>query len=174
MVDGDPCTITHFEHCKPGKGNQFTRTKLKNLITGSNLEKTFKSGKKFEAPDIYYQDIDFLYKDDAFHFMDSSTYEQFSLPKSVLGESEKYLLENMKVKACVYNDRVISIELPSTVLLKVTFTEPGHKGNTVTAATKPATLETGLSVQVPLHIKEGDILKIDTKEGSYMERVQSK
>jgi elongation factor P len=175
LIEGQPFTIVDFQHVKPGKGNQFTRTKLKNLLTGSNLERTFKSGEKFEVPDIVYKDMNFLYKDESgFNFMDQTSYEQMALNTEVVGENANYLIENLQVQVCVFNDRAVGIEVPKSVSLKVTSTEPGFKGNTVSGTTKPATLETGHVVQVPLHINEGDVLKINTTDGAYVERVSLK
>ncbi len=175
LIDNEPYTIVDFQHVKPGKGNQFTRTKLRNLLTGQNLERTFKSGEKFGVPDIVFKDMDFLYKDESgYNFMDPSDYNQVMLSEDVLGDASKYLLDNMKVKVCFFNDRAVGVDLPITVNLRVTHTEPGFKGNTVTGTFKPATLETGLVVQVPLHTNVGDLLKIDTRTGEYKERVNIK
>jgi len=175
LIDGDPYTIVDFQHVKPGKGNQFTRTRLRNLLTGQNLERTIKSGEKFGEPDVIFKDMDYLYKDDnGFNFMDQSDYNQISMSQEMLGDMAKYLLENMKVKVCFFNDRAVGLELPASVNLKVTATDPGFKGNTVTGTFKPATLETGLVVQVPLHTNVGDTLKIDTRTGEYKERVSMK
>ncbi|MCB0412598.1 MAG: elongation factor P [Bdellovibrionales bacterium] len=175
LIDGEPYTIVDFQHVKPGKGNQFTRTKLKNLLTGSNLERTFKSGEKFEVPDVVYREMSFLYKDESgFNFMDQSNYEQLALNDDIVGDGVNYLTENLEVKVCLFNDRAVGIELPKTVNLKVTDTDPGFKGNTVSGGSKPATLETGFVVQVPLHIAEGDLLKISTTDGTYSERVSQK
>lgn len=172
LVEGEPYSIVDFQHVKPGKGNQFTRTKLKHLITSSNLERTIKSGEKFEVPDVHYQSMNFLYKDEAgHHFMDQNSFEQFSLNEEVLGDAPRYLIENMEVNVCIYNDRAVGVELPNSVVLKVVQTDPGFKGNTVNNTYKPATLETGYVVQVPLHISEGDQLKIDTRTGDYIGRV---
>lgn len=175
LVDGEPYSIVDFQHVKPGKGNQFTRTKLKHLITGSNLDRTIKSGEKFGVPDVEYTEMDYLYNDDnGYHFMSQTTFEQYSLSADVLGDATHYLLENMKVTVVLYNERAVAVELPNTVVLEVTQTDPGLKGNTVSNTTKPATLQTGLVVQVPLHTKEGDCLKIDTRTGDYLERVNQK
>jgi elongation factor P len=175
MVEGEPYAVVDFQHVKPGKGNQFTRTKLRNLLNGSNLERTFKSGEKFGVPDIVYKDMNFLYKDESgFNFMDQTSYEQVALDKDLLGDASNYLTENLPVKMCFYNDRAVGIDLPKSVNLKVTQTDPGFKGNTVTGTYKPATLETGYVVQVPLHINEGDVLKINTTDGAYVERVNLK
>jgi elongation factor P len=175
LIDSEPYSIVDFQHVKPGKGNQFTRTKLKSLLTGSNLERTFKSGEKFEVPDVEYREMNFLYRDETgFNFMDQANYEQLSLNDQVVGDGANFLTENLEVKVCLFNGRAVGIELPKTVNLKVTSTAPGFKGNTVTGATKPATLETGHIVQVPLHIGEGDLLKVSTEDGSYSERVNQK
>ena len=175
MVEGEPYAVVDFQHVKPGKGNQFTRTKLRNLLNGSNLERTFKSGEKFGVPDIVYKDMNFLYKDESgFNFMDQTSYEQVALDKDLLGDSANYLTENLPVKMCFYNDRAVGVDLPKSVNLRVTQTDPGFKGNTVTGTYKPATLETGHVVQVPLHINEGDTLKISTDDGAYVERVNMK
>lgn len=175
LIDGDPYTVVDFQHVKPGKGNQFTRTKLKNLLTGSNLERTFKSGEKFEEPDIAYKEMNFLYKDEAgHHFMDQTSFEQLALSNEVLLDAVNYLTENLQVKICFFNDRAVGVEVPKTVHLKIIQTDPGHKGNTVTGTYKPATLETGFVVQVPLHINTGDVLKINTADGAYVERVNLK
>jgi elongation factor P len=175
MVEGEPYAVVDFQHVKPGKGNQFTRTKMRNLLTGSNLERTFKSGEKFGIPDIVYKDMNYLYKDESgFNFMDQTSYEQVSLDKDLVADAANYLTENLPVKMCFYNERAVGIDLPKSVSLKVTQTDPGFKGNTVTGTYKPATLETGYIVQVPLHINEGDTLKINTDDGAYVERVGMK
>ena len=175
LIDGEPYTITDFQHVKPGKGNQFTRTKMRNLLNGSNLERTFKSGEKFGEPDIHYREMNFLYKDEnGFNFMDQSNYEQLTLSPALIAENANYLIENLEVKICFFNDRAVAVDLPKSVNLKVTRTDPGFKGNTVQNTFKPATLETGHQVQVPLHIAEGDTLKINTEDGAYVERVSMK
>jgi len=172
LLEGEPYAVTDFQHVKPGKGNQFTRTKLRHLITGGNLERTFKSGEKFGVPDVMYRDMNFLYKDESgFNFMDQSNYEQLALSSELIGDGANYLTENLEVKICFFNDRAVGVELPKSVNLKVAQTDPGFKGNTVTNTYKPATLETGYIVQVPLHINEGDVLKINTTDGTYVERV---
>lgn len=171
LIENEPYTIVDFQHVKPGKGNQFTRTKLKNLLNGSNLERTFKSGEKFGVPDIVYREMNFLYKDESgFNFMDQTSYDQVALSSEVVGDGANYLIENLEVKVCFFNDRAVAVEMPKTVVLKVKQTDPGFKGNTVQNTFKPATLETGYQVQVPLHINEGDSLKINTVDGTYVER----
>lgn len=175
LIENEPYAVVDFQHVKPGKGNQFTRTKLRHLITGQNLERTFKSGEKFGVPDVVYRDMDFLYKDDSgFNFMDQSSYDQVALSAELIGDAANYLTENLQVKICFFNDRAVGVDLPKSVVLKVVQTDPGHKGNTVTNTYKPATLETGYVVQVPLHINEGDTLKINTTDGLYVERVNLK
>ena len=172
LVEGQPYVITDFQHVKPGKGNQFTRTKMRNLLTGSNLERTFKSGERFEEPDIANRDAQYLYKDDnGFNFMDKTNYEQVNLSEEECGEAKNYLIENLEVTLLFYNGRVISVDVPNAVNIKVAKTDPGVKGDRVSGGTKPATLETGMVVNVPLHIAEEDILRIDTRTGLYVERV---
>lgn len=172
LVDGDPYTVVEFQHVKPGKGNQFTRCKLRNLLSGQLLERTFKSGERFGIPDVMFRDMNYLYQDDSgFNFMDPESYDQVNLNPDVVSNSANFLTENLKVKVCFYNDRAVGLDLPTSVTLKVTHTEPGFKGNTVTGTYKPATLETGYIVQVPLHTNVGDVLKIDTRTGEYVERV---
>ncbi len=175
LIDGQPYSVVDFQHVKPGKGNQFTRTKLKHLITGSNLERTFKSGEKFEVPDVAFKDMNFLYKDESgFNLMDQSSYEQVALNADLVADNANYLTENLLVKVVFFNERAVGIELPKSVNLKVVQTDPGHKGNTVSNTFKAATMETGFVAQVPLHIAEGDLLKINTEDGAYVERVNQK
>lgn len=175
LIDGQPYSVVEFQHVKPGKGNQFTRTKLKQLITGANLERTFKSGEKFGIPDVAYKDMAFLYKDEnGFNFMDQTSYEQVSLSAELLQDAANYLTENLVVSVCFFNDRAVGVEMPKSVALKVVQTDPGHKGNTVTNTYKAATMETGYIAQVPLHIAEGDVLKISTEDGAYVERISYK
>jgi elongation factor P len=175
LIDGQPYSVVDFQHVKPGKGNQFTRTKLKHLITGSNLERTFKSGEKFAIPDVAFKDMAYLYKDEnGFAFMDQSSYEQVALNADLVGDGANYLTENLEVKVVFFNDRAVGVELPNSVQLKVVQTDPGFKGNTVNNTFKAATMETGFIAQVPLHIGEGDVLKIKTEDGAYVERVNLK
>jgi elongation factor P len=171
LIDGLPFVVVDFQHVKPGKGNQFTRTKLRNMITGTNLEKTYKSGEKFEVPDVMTRDCNYLYKDDSgFVFMDKENYEQYTMSRDEAGESANFLTENLAVTILFFNNKAIGVDVPTAVYLKVVQTDPGFKGNTVTGATKPATLETGFVVNVPMHVVEGDTLKIDSRDGSYLER----
>lgn len=175
MVDGNPMVVVDFQHVKPGKGNQFTRCKMRNLLTGSNLERTFKQGEKFEVPNVVNRDMNFLYKDDnGYNFMDKESYEQIVMTESEIGEAKNYLIENLEVTILFYNERPVLCDVPNAVNLRVAQTDPGMRGDTVTGATKPATLETGLVVKVPLHINEGDVLRVDTNTGDYVERVNTK
>jgi elongation factor P len=172
MCEGNPYTILDFQHVKPGKGNQFTRTKMRNLLTGQLLERTFKSGERFEVPDVAHREMSFLFKDETgFTFMDKENYEQILLTPDVIGDQKLYLIENLDVIILFYNERPVSIDVPKSINLKIVDTDPGFKGDTVSGGTKPATLETGLVVKVPLHISVGDVLKIDTTTGNYVERV---
>jgi len=172
MVEGQPYVVVDFQHVKPGKGNQFTRTKLKNLLTGANLERTFKSGEKFDVPDVSTVDMTFLYKDESgFNFMNQTNFEQMTLNSEDVGEAANFLIENLECVIMMYNGRAIGVDVPNAVNLRVVRTDPNFKGNTVTGATKPATLETGYTVQVPMHINEGDLLRVDTRTGEYVERV---
>lgn len=174
MVEGNPYSVVDFQHVKPGKGNQFTRCKLRNLLTGQLLERTFKSGERFEVPNVEFRDVTFLYKDDnGYTFMDKSSYEQLTLSENEVGENKNYLIENLESQMMIYNDRPVGIQVPNAVNLRITQTDPGFKGNTVTNTFKAATLETGYVIQVPLHMKEGDLIRVDTRTGEYVERVNS-
>ncbi|MGE3975890.1 MAG: elongation factor P [Bdellovibrionales bacterium] len=174
LIEGVPWVVVDFQHVKPGKGNQFTRTKLKNLLTGSNLERTFKSGEKFEIPDVVNRDMTFLYKEGtAFMFMDKTSYDQIGIEGSELGDATLYLTENLECTVLFFNGKAIGADVPRSVNLKITRTDPGLKGNTVSGGGKPATLETGHVVSVPLHLNEGDVIRVDTGTGKYIERVSS-
>jgi elongation factor P len=172
LVEGSPFTVVDFQHVKPGKGNQFTRAKLKNLITGQNREFTFKQGERFEEADITTVDMQFLYKDEnGFNFMNQTNFEQITLNEEDVGEAKNYLIENLDCVIMTFNGKAIGVDVPNSVTLKVTKTDPNFAGNTVTGAQKPAVLETGHTVKVPMHISEGDLLKVDTRTGEYVERV---
>ncbi|MCC6277236.1 MAG: elongation factor P [Oligoflexia bacterium] len=171
-IEGQPWVVVDFQHVKPGKGNAFTRTKLKNLMTGANLEVTFKSGEKFNIPDVVQKEMQFLYKDDnGFSFMDTTNYEQIHLSPENVGDAANYLIENLTVYILFFNGKAIGIDLPNSVVLKIMETDPGVRGNTVSGGSKPAKLETGAVVQVPLHLREGDMIKVDTRTHMYIERV---
>ena len=172
-LDGEPYMIIDFQFVKPGKGNAFTRTKIRNLINGSVLDRTFKTGEKIKRADTEEREMQFLYNDGSWHFMDSQSYEQVSLEAQLVGDSGDYLSENMEIQISFYQGRPIGLTLPNFVNLGVVETTPGERGNTVTGATKPAGLSTGYKVNVPLFINEGDLLRIDTRTGEYVERVKS-
>jgi elongation factor P len=172
LYEGQPFSVTDFQHVKPGKGNQFTRCKLRNLVTGQNREFTFKQGEKFDVPDIVTVEMSFLYKDDnGYNFMNQTNFEQVTLNDDDVGDAKNYLIENIECVIMNFNGRPIAVDVPNSVTLKVVKTDPNFKGNTVTGAQKPATLETGYIVHVPMHISEGDMLKVDTRTGEYVERV---
>lgn len=173
MIKGEPYVILDFQHVKPGKGNQFTRTKLSNLMTGGPLDLTIRSGEKFAVPDIEYKNMSYVYKDsDSFYFMDSQSFETLAVDEKIIGKNQAYLIESLAVTGCFFNGKIVSIDWPKSLVLKIKETEPGFKGNTVSSATKLALTETGLSLQVPLHINIGDKVKVNTKDGSYVERVK--
>ena len=170
-IDGKPYTIVEFQHVKPGKGGAFVRTKLKNLETGQVLEQTFRSGAKVDIPDLEENNVQYLYQDgDSYVFMDNDTYDQLFIAEEYLGDAVNYLKANIEAKVLFFNGKPIGVDLPITVELEVTETEPGVKGDTATGASKNATMETGLVVQVPLFIEQGEVLKIDTRTGGYLER----
>jgi len=173
QIDGNPYTVIEFQFVKPGKGSAFTRTKLRNLMTGAVLERTYKSGEKLEPAPMEDLQMQFLYREgDQFVFMDTSSYEQVHLTAQDLGENQQYLTDGMMVDVLFFNERPIGVTPPNFVELKVTRTEPGFKGDTSSNTYKAATMETGLEVQVPLFIEEGEVLKIDTRTGAYTERVK--
>ncbi|GIP20226.1 MULTISPECIES: elongation factor P [Paenibacillus] len=170
-VDGDIFTVLEFQHVKPGKGAAFVRSKLKNLRNGNTVEKTFRAGETIGRAMIENREVQYLYASGQEHtFMDNETYDQFSLDADQLEWELNFLKENMNVKIVSYQGELLGINLPTSVELKVVETEPGVKGNTAQGATKNAKLETGLNVQVPLFINEGDVLLIDTREGKYISR----
>lgn len=170
-LDGDVFTVVEFQHVKPGKGSAFVRTKLKNRRSGAVVERTFRAGEKVPKAHIEKRQMQYLYHEgDLYTFMDTENYEQMTLTESQLDEAIKYLKDNMNIDIMFYQGQPIGVELPNTVVLTVTATEPGVKGDTATGATKPATLETGAVVQVPLFVNEGDQLIIDTRSGQYVQR----
>lgn len=170
-VDGDIFSVTDFQHVKPGKGAAFVRSKLKNLRNGNVVEKTFRAGETVARAIIENRQVQYLYNSgNEYTFMDNETYDQFELNKKQLEWEINFLKENMNVNILSYQGEIIGINLPNSVDLAVTETEPGIKGNTATGATKNAKLETGLNVQVPLFINEGDVLLVDTREGKYISR----
>ena len=171
-LEGNVFQIVEFQHVKPGKGAAFVRTKLKNVITGAVVERTFRPTEKMPKAHIDRRDYEYLYNDgDLYYFMDTETYEQMPLSNEQLGDSLKFVKENMVVKVLSYKGSVFGIEPPTFVELEVTATEPGFKGDTSTGAVKPATLETGATINVPLFIDQNDVIRVDTRTGEYMERV---
>lgn len=173
LMDGNPFTIVEFQFVKPGKGTAFTRTKFKNLLTGAVIEKNIRSGEKLEPANVEEKDMQFLYKEgEDFVFMDEQSYEQVTVVAEVVGDAEKFMLDNLKCSVLFFNERAVGVTLPTFVRLRVTATEPGAKGDSSGNVTKPATVETGAEVHVPLFINEGDLLKIDTRTGDYVERVK--
>jgi len=171
-LDGNVCQIIEFQHVKPGKGAAFVRTKLKDIINGGVTGRTFRPTEKFPQARVDRKDMQYLYADsDLFNFMDTETYEQIALNSDVVGDALKFVKENEMVKVNSYNGNVFAIEPPLFVELEITETEPGFKGDTATGATKPATVETGAQVNVPLFVSTGDKIKIDTRTGEYLSRV---
>ncbi len=175
LMNNDPWVIVDFQHVSPGKGAAFTRTKVKNLRTGQVVEHNIKSGDKLEKPDVEERNMQFLYKDaDGYHFMDTANYEQISLTNLEVGDTKNYLVEHSVIKVIFFNSKPIDVETETFVELKVVETAPGVRGDTATGGSKPAKLETGLIVSVPFHINEGDVLRIDTREAVYVDRVSRK
>ena len=172
-LDGEPYVVTDFQFVKPGKGNAFTRVKLKSLISGRVLERTWKSGEQIGRPDLEEREMQYLYSDGStFTFMDTTTYDQVEISRDFLANTVDFLLDNLEVTVLFFNDRPINIELPNFVDLEITLCEPGVKGDTATGANKPATLSTGATVNVPLFINEGETIRIDTRTGEYSGRAK--
>jgi elongation factor P len=170
QIEGVPYQIVDFQHVSPGKGRAFTRTKLKNMITQNILERTITSGDKLEGANTEEREMQFLYRDaEGYHFMNTASYEQVVLSPEQLGEAKDFLQENLQINVMYFDERPIGIELPTFVVLKITETTGAFKGDTV-GGTKPATLETGAVINVPFHIKEGDLIKVDTRDYSYSEK----
>lgn len=173
-IDGDPYIIVVFEFSKPGKGQALYRCRLRNMISGNQFDRTYRSGDKFTAADLEEQEMEYLYREGTTYcFMNTSTYEQVELSEDQVGEAINFLTENLVVEMLFFSGRAIGITLPNFVELEVTQSDPGIKGDTASGATKPITLETGFVIQVPLFIEEGDILKLDTRSGAYVERVKA-
>ncbi len=171
MIDGEPYIIVDFSHAKMGRGRPHTKARIKHLITGSVLERSFQSSESFELPDLETRKMQYLYNDDTgYHFMDSKTYEQVALAADNLGDTRFYLMENEEYSILFFEGKAISLDMPASVLLKVIESEPAVKGDSVTNIQKTAKLETGLEIKVPLFIKEGDTVKVDTRTGEYIER----
>ena len=171
-IDGKPYTVTYFQFVKPGKGQAFTRTKLKNMITGSVIERTYRTGEKVEAAEIEEANMQFLYEDGEFHhFMNTEDYSQVQIPSDAIESEAKFLTENLTVDILFFEGKAISVGLPNFIESKITYCEPGVRGNTATGAVKPAELECGATVNVPLFVEQGETIKVDTRTGEYVSRV---
>lgn len=172
-LDGEPYAIVEFQHVKPGKGGAFVRTKLKSLKSGNVIDRTFRSGEKVDTPELEEKKMQYLYAADKDrYFMDTASFEQISLNEVQLGDSINYLKENMEIKVLYFKGQPINIEIPMFVELKIVQTEPGVRGDTASGGSKPATLETGAVIKVPFYLNEGDVVKVDTRTGTFIERVK--
>lgn len=173
-IDNEPYTVVDYQHIKMGRGGATVRTKMKSLLTGNVLEMTFKSDEKLKMPDFEEKEMQYLYKEgDVYYFMDTETYEQIPLNEETLGDNVLYLIENMDVIVQIFKGKVVGVNLPNFIEVEVVETEPGLKGDTVSGATKPAKILSGAVLQVPLFINIGDVIKVDTRTGIYIERVKS-
>lgn len=173
-IDGQLWAVVEFQHVKPGKGPAFVRTKLRNVESGKNVDKTFNAGTKVETATVDRRTMQYLYNDGtSFVFMDTSSFEQLEISPDIVGGAANFLLENQEAVVATNEGRVLFIELPASVELEITFTEPGLAGDSATGRTKPATLETGHEIQVPLFVNQGEKVKVDTRDSSYMGRVKS-
>lgn len=171
-LDGQLWTVVEFQHVKPGKGGAFVRTKLKNVLSGKVVDKTFNAGVKVETANVDKREMQYLYKDaDDFVFMDTSSYDQLHVSDAVVGDAAKFLLENQMATVATHDGVPLYVELPAAVVLEITYTEPGLQGDRSTGGTKPATLETGAEIQVPLFLETGTRVRVDTRDGSYLSRV---
>jgi elongation factor P len=171
-LDGQLWNVVEFQHVKPGKGGAFVRTKLKNVLSGKVVDKTFNAGTKIDFATVDRRDFQYLYRDgDGFVFMDTTDYDQVTIPAGTVGDAANYMLENQNVQVALHNGEALYVELPTSVVLEVTYTEPGLQGDRSSAGTKPATLETGHEIQVPLFLEQGTKVKVDTRDGSYLGRV---
>jgi elongation factor P len=171
QFDGEPYSIVDFQHVKPGKGGAFVRTKLKHMRLGRVIDNTFRAGEKVELVDFDEKRMQFLYRDDRYHFMDLETYDQISLSREEVGDASDFLKENTEVEILFIDQSPVTVELPNFIELRIEKTDPGIRGDTATGGSKPATLETGAVIQVPLFLNEGDVVKVDTRSGEYLGRV---
>jgi elongation factor P len=173
MLDGKLMQVTYFQHVKPGKGSAFVRTKIRNVLTGAVLDRTFPSGERFETVQLMHRPMTYSYRDgDFYHFMDLETYDDVMLTGTLIGDDQlKYLKEGMECTGLMHDDAVISVELPTFVELEIVQTDPGIRGDTATGGTKPATLETGAVVQVPLFVEQGTVIRVDRRDDKYLTRV---
>ena len=171
-IDGQLWAVTDFQHVKPGKGGAFVRTKLKNVVTGKTVDRTFNAGAKIETENVDRQDFQYLYADgDSYVFMDVSDFDQLHVPAVVVGDAVNFMLENQNVTIALHNGNPLYVELPASVVLEITYTEPGLQGDRSTGGTKPATVETGFQIQVPLFLEQNTRVKVDTRTGDYLGRV---
>ena len=171
-LDGQLWSVVEFQHVKPGKGGAFVRTKLKNVLSGKVVDKTFNAGLKVETANVDKRDMQYLYKDgEDFVFMDGSTYDQIHVPAATVGDAARFMLENQDAVVALHDGTPLYVELPTSVVLEITYTEPGLQGDRSTGGTKPATLETGHQIQVPLFLETGTKVKVDTRDSSYLGRV---
>lgn len=172
VIDGQLWQVVEFQHVKPGKGPAFVRTKIRNVLTGKNVDRTFNAGVKIETATVDRRDMVYLYQDgDDYVFMDNSTYDQVNIPATVVADAANFLTDSQAAIVAFHDDQVLSVELPATVVLEITHTEPGLQGDRSNAGTKPATVETGYEIQVPLFMNEGTRIKVDTRTGDYAGRV---
>ena len=173
-IDNGLWSVVEFQHVKPGKGPAFVRTKLKNVMSGKIVDKTFNAGVKVETANVDRSDMQYLYKDgDDYVFMDTKTYDQINIPATAVGDAANFLLENQEAIVAQNDGTVLYVELPASVVLEITHTEPGLQGDRSTGGTKPATLETGAEIQVPLFLETGNVVKVDTRTGEYLSRVNN-
>ena len=171
-IDGQLWNVIEFQHVKPGKGGAFVRTKLKNVVSGKTVDRTYNAGAKIEIENVDRRDFTYLYNDgEAFVFMDVADYDQLTVPATVVGDAANFLLENQQVQIALNNGNPLYVELPASVVLEITYTEPGLQGDRSSAGTKPATVETGYEIQVPLFLEANTRVKVDTRDGSYLGRV---
>ncbi|PZU46184.1 MAG: elongation factor P [Microbacterium sp.] len=171
-IDGQLWNVVEFQHVKPGKGGAFVRTKLKNVLSGKVVDRTFNAGAKIEIENVDRRDFTYLYNDgDSFVFMDVDNYDQLSMGAATVGDAANFLLENQQVQIALNNDNPLYVEMPASVVLEITYTEPGLQGDRSSAGTKPATVETGYEIQVPLFVEQGTKVKVDTRTGDYLGRV---
>lgn len=171
-IDGQLWSVVEFQHVKPGKGGAFVRTKLKNVLSGKVVDRTFNAGAKVELENVDRRDFTYLYNDgDSFVFMDVADYDQLNVPAATVGDAANFLLENQQVQIALNNENPLYVELPASVVLEITYTEPGLQGDRSSAGTKPATVETGYEIQVPLFLEQGTKVKVDTRTGDYLGRV---
>ncbi|MEQ6898505.1 elongation factor P [Microbacterium sp. KR10-403] len=171
-LDGQLWSVVEFQHVKPGKGGAFVRTKLKNVVTGKTNDKTFNAGSKVEIENVDRRDFTYLYNDgDSFVFMDTADYDQLTVSDTVVGDAKNFMLENQAVTIALHNGNPLYVEMPASVILEITYTEPGLQGDRSSAGTKPATVETGYEIQVPLFLETGTKVKVDTRTGDYLGRV---